>query len=289
MKQLIQQVQGNVVRAKNFCKEFRLYDLASYSLNYVTPKHAFEKQAHLAYGLKSRQRLDLYRAKKPKPQRPLIVFVHGGSWQHGDKRDYLFVGESFTKEGYDVAIINYHLAPKHIFPTYVDDLAQAIHYLAQNQTKLNISTDHIILMGHSAGAFNVMSVVYSASSQLQYKDQIRAIIGLAGPYHFDYKGDSLAEHAFDPNVPYQQVMPYYFVESNQIKHYLLIAEQDQLVGKENTFDLDQALKAQGNHSHIAVIPKTGHITLLATLSSLVSPYFKTKRTILQLLDEALAH
>lgn len=288
MKQLIQQVQENVIRAKNLYQEFRLYDFASYSMNYLTPKDTFEKEEHLAYGLKARQRLDLYRSKNAKKQRPLIVFVHGGSWQHGNKRDYLFIGETFAREGYDVAVINYHLAPEHIFPAFVDDLAQAIHYLVQNQDKLNISTDNMILMGHSAGAFNVMSVVYSAESQnFKYKDQIKAIVGLAGPYHFDYVGDPLSEHAFDQKISYQQVMPYYFIEPNQIKHYLLVAEQDQVVERKNTLDLDIALRQKGNHSHIAVIPKTGHITIVATLASLMSHYFKTKRTILHFLDEAL--
>lgn len=288
MKQLIQQVQENVIRAKDFYKEFRLYDFASYSINYLTPKDTFEKEEHLAYGLKARQRLDLYRSKNAKPQKPLIVFVHGGSWQHGNKRDYLFIGETFAREGYDVAVINYHLAPEHIFPAFIDDIAQAIHYLNQNQNKLNISTENLILMGHSAGAFNVMSVVYSAQAKnFKYKDQIKAIVGLAGPYHFDYKGDPLAEHAFDLNISYQQVMPYYFIEPNQIKHYLLIAEQDQLVERRNTLDLDIALREKGNHSHISIIPKTGHITIVATLASLMSHYFKTKRTILHFLDEAL--
>ena len=288
MKQLIQQVQENVIRAKNLYQEFRLYDFASYSINYLTPKDTFEKEEHLAYGLKARNRLDLYRTKNPKKQKPLIVFVHGGSWQHGNKRDYLFIGETFAREGYDVAVINYHLAPEHIFPAFVDDLAQAIHYLVQNQDKLNISTDNIILMGHSAGAFNVMSVVYSAESQnFKYKDQIKAIVGLAGPYHFDYVGDPLSEHAFDQKISYQQVMPYYFIEPNQIKHYLLVAEQDQVVERKNALDLDIALRQKGNHSHIAVIPKTGHITIVATLASLMSHYFKTKRTILHFLEEAL--
>ena len=288
MKQLIQQVQENVIRAKNLYQEFRLYDFASYSINYLTPKDTFEKEEHLAYGLKARQRLDLYRSKNAKKQRPLIVFVHGGSWQHGNKRDYLFLGETFAREGYDVAVINYHLAPEHIFPAFVDDLAQAIHYLNQNKVKLNISTDNMILMGHSAGAFNVMSVVYSAQSQnFKYKDQIKAIVGLAGPYHFDYVGDPLSEHAFDHKISYQQVMPYYFIEPNHIKHYLLVAEQDQVVERKNTLDLDIALRQKGNHSHIAVIPKTGHITIVATLASLMSHYFKTKRTILHFLEEAL--
>jgi len=288
MKQLIQQVQENVIRAKNLYQEFRLYDFASYSINYLTPKDTFEKEEHLAYGLKARNRLDLYRTKNPKKQKPLIVFVHGGSWQHGNKRDYLFIGETFAREGYDVAVINYHLAPEHIFPAFVDDLAQAIHYLNQNKVKLNISTDNMILMGHSAGAFNVMSVVYSAQSQnFKYKDQIKAIVGLAGPYHFDYVGDPLSEHAFDHKISYQQVMPYYFIEPNQIKHYLLVAEQDQVVERKNALDLDIALRQKGNHSHIAVIPKTGHITIVATLASLMSHYFKTKRTILHFLEEAL--
>ena len=288
MKQLIQQVQENVIRAKNLYQEFRLYDFASYSINYLTPKDTFEKEEHLAYGLKARNRLDLYRTKNPKKQKPLIVFVHGGSWQHGNKRDYLFIGETFAREGFDVAVINYQLAPENIFPAFVDDLAQAIHYLNQNKVKLNISTDNMILMGHSAGAFNVMSVVYSAQSQnFKYKDQIKAIVGLAGPYHFDYVGDPLSEHAFDQKISYQQVMPYYFIEPNHIKHYLLVAEQDQVVERKNTLDLDIALRQKGNHSHIAVIPKTGHITIVATLASLMSHYFKTKRTILHFLEEAL--
>ena len=288
MKQLIQQVQENVIRAKNLYQEFRLYDFASYSINYLTPKDTFEKEEHLAYGLKARNRLDLYRTKNPKKQKPLIVFVHGGSWQHGNKRDYLFIGETFAREGFDVAVINYQLAPENIFPAFVDDLAQAIHYLNQNKVKLNISTDNMILMGHSAGAFNVMSVVYSAQSQnFKYKDQIKAIVGLAGPYHFDYVGDPLSEHAFDHKISYQQVMPYYFIEPNHIKHYLLVAEQDQVVERKNTLDLDIALRQKGNHSHIAVIPKTGHTTVVATLASLMSHYFKTKRTILHFLEEAL--
>jgi hypothetical protein len=133
-----------------------------------------------------------------------------------------------------------------------------------------------------------MSVVYSAQSQnFKYKDQIKAIVGLAGPYHFDYVGDPLSEHAFDHKISYQQVMPYYFIEPNQIKHYLLVAEQDQVVERKNALDLDIALRQKGNHSHIAVIPKTGHITIVATLASLMSHYFKTKRTILHFLEEAL--
>lgn len=64
-----------------------------------------------------------------------------------------------------------------------------------------------------------------------------------------------------------------------------MAENDQIVKKSNTFDMHQKLLQAGNHSHVAVIAKTGHVTIIATLSSLFSQYFKTKRTLLNLLKE----
>ena len=285
---LTQNLQQLKAQAKLLYQEFRLYDVGSYMLNRLTSRRSFHLVSNLAYGLKARQRLDLYRAKHPLPQRPLIVFVHGGAWQHGDKKDYVFVGEAFTREGYDVAILNYHLAPQHIFPSYVDDLTLALNYLYLQQQKLQISTHQLILMGHSAGAFNIMSAIYHPTPyKLLCRAQIRAIVGLAGPYHFDYYNDPVAQHAFDQSIPYHEVMPYYFVDQNPIRHYLLIAENDQLVEKSNAIDLDRQLCQRGNHSHIAVIPNTGHVTLLGSLSSLFSRYFKTKRTLLDFLDETL--
>lgn len=56
--------------------------------------------------------------------------------------------------------MNYHLAPEHKFPSYVDDLAVALNYLEQQQARLGITTDRIALMGHSAGAFNIASLLY---------------------------------------------------------------------------------------------------------------------------------
>ncbi|WP_130803074.1 alpha/beta hydrolase [Acinetobacter ihumii] len=286
--EIVKQLQQRLEQVKHRYREFRLYDLGSYALNMLTPKSTYHVQKNIAYGLKSRQRLDIYRSKKAVAGRPLIVFIHGGAWQHGDKKEYAFIGESFAREGYDVAVINYHLAPEYIFPRYVDDLAQALNFLDQYQNKLKISTEHLILMGHSAGAFNVMSVVYHPHPNIVHcRDKIKAIIGIAGPYHFDYKGDLLAQHAFNQEIPYEQVMPYYFVDSNQIRHYLLMAENDRIVAASNSIDLDRVLKQHGNHSHIAIIAKTGHISIVGTLSSLFSRYFKTKRTILSFIQESL--
>ena len=286
MNQWSLQLQQKLELAKSLYRDFRLYDFGSYALNRLTPKQGYRVQNNIPYGLKARHRLDLYRTSAPRQQRPLIVFVHGGAWMHGDKKDYGFIGETFAKEGFDVAVINYHLAPEYIFPASIDDLSLALNFLTQSQHKLQIEVENVVLMGHSAGAFNVMSALYHPTPyQLQVKENIRAIVGLAGPYHFDYKGDPICADAFDQNVPYQQVMPYYFVEHNQVKHYLFTADKDNIVGHSNSEDFDRRLKASGNHSQLIQIPRVGHITMIGSVSSLFSRFFKTKAEIMRVLDE----
>ena len=290
LQPFVQRLNRSVEYARLLYREFRIYDVGSYALNRLTPRKGYSVQENVAYGLRARHRLDLFRTQTPREHRPLIVFVHGGAWMHGDKKDYRFIGEAFAKEGFDVAVINYHLAPEHIFPTSIDDLSLALNFLNVHQQKYQISTEKVVLMGHSAGAFNVMSALYHPKPyEIQCRSQITAIIGLAGPYHFDYKGDPICADAFDQNKPYQEVMPYYFVESNTVKHYLLVAENDDIVGLSNAVDLDRRLKEKGNYSQLWTVPRMGHISMIGSVSSLFSRYFSTKQKIMQALEDALKH
>ena len=290
LQPFVQRLNRSVEYARLLYRDFRIYDVGSYALNRLTPRKGYSVQENVAYGLRARHRLDLFRTQTPREHRPLIVFVHGGAWMHGDKKDYRFIGEAFAKEGFDVAVINYHLAPEHIFPASIDDLSLALNYLNVHQLKYQISTEKVVLMGHSAGAFNVMSALYHPKPyEIQCRSQITAIIGLAGPYHFDYKGDPICADAFDQNKPYQEVMPYYFVESNTVKHYLLVAENDDIVGLSNAVDLDRRLKEKGNYSQLWTVPRIGHISMIGSVSSLFSRYFTTKQKIMQALEDALKH
>lgn len=290
LQPFVQRLNRSVEYARLLYRDFRIYDVGSYALNRLTPRKGYSVQENVAYGLRARHRLDLFRTQTPREHRSLIVFVHGGAWMHGDKKDYRFIGEAFAKEGFDVAVINYHLAPEHIFPASIDDLSLALNYLNVHQLKYQISTEKVVLMGHSAGAFNVMSALYHPKPyEIQCRSQITAIIGLAGPYHFDYKGDPICADAFDQNRPYQEVMPYYFVESNTVKHYLLVAENDDVVGLSNAVDLDRRLKEKGNYSQLWTVPRIGHISMIGSVSSLFSRYFTTKQKIMQALEDALKH
>lgn len=69
------------------------------------------------------QKLDLY---LPKGNRkiPLIIFIHGGAFTRGDKKDQ--DPAPFVSEGYAFASLNYRLSQDAIFPAQIEDCKAAV-------------------------------------------------------------------------------------------------------------------------------------------------------------------
>src|SRR5262249_56268601 len=61
------------------------------------------------YGPGERQRYDLFLAGKA--DAPLVVYIHGGYWQRGDRSDYAFLAHALNARGLDVALPSYALSP----------------------------------------------------------------------------------------------------------------------------------------------------------------------------------
>ncbi len=107
-----------------------------------------------SYGSDALQKLDFYKAKNASARAPLVIFVHGGGWKRGDKRNATGSDKvkHFTDLGYHFASINYRLVPAATVEQQGADVAAAIAYLVSNAEKLGIDRSRIVLMGHSAGA-----------------------------------------------------------------------------------------------------------------------------------------
>jgi arylformamidase len=121
---------------------------------------ALEKQ-HLAlgavehaYGGDPLQKLDFYKAKGNAARAPLLVFVHGGGWKRGDKRNATGADKvkHYTGLGYHLASVNYRLVPDATVEQQGADIAAALAWLLENAEKLGIDRSRVVLMGHSAGA-----------------------------------------------------------------------------------------------------------------------------------------
>lgn len=114
----------------------------------------------ISYGSNALQSLDVWRAKDAKGPAPLVVFVHGGGWQHGSKDNATgrFKPVHYPGEGYAFASINYRLVPGATVEQQAADVAAAVRALVDRADGLGIDPRRIVLMGHSAGAHLVALV-----------------------------------------------------------------------------------------------------------------------------------
>ena len=122
------------------------------AIDKFVPKSGYKLKADVPYGSGSRQKLDIYLPASQLKSEAVIVFLYGGSWRKGSKRDYRFVGQMLASQGYAVVIPDYRLFPEVIFPAFVEDAAAAISWVYKNRVGPGEPSNKIVLMGHSAGA-----------------------------------------------------------------------------------------------------------------------------------------
>ncbi len=96
--------------------------------------------------------LDIY-APKSGEKHPVVIFVHGGNYNSGDKRTSVYDKPiAFTSNGFVFVSIDYRLSPKVRYPAHVQDVAKSIAWVRQNVNRYGGNPNRLYLMGHSAGA-----------------------------------------------------------------------------------------------------------------------------------------
>lgn len=83
---------------------------------------------------------------------PTVVWVHGGAWVAGNKDGVDNYMAILAAHGFTTVSVNYTLAPEKQYPTPILQLNDALNYIQQNATRLNIDASHIALAGDSAGS-----------------------------------------------------------------------------------------------------------------------------------------
>lgn len=119
--------------------------------------------------------LDFY-AVKTASKKPCIIVIHGGSWSGGDDKQLPELNSYLANRGYQVASINYRLAPQYQNPKPVEDVKNAIQYLKTNAQKLQIDTNSFVLLGRSAGAQIALLAAYTLKNE-----NIKGVIDYYGP------------------------------------------------------------------------------------------------------------
>lgn len=95
--------------------------------------------------------LDLYNAPTS-GARPVVMFVHGGSWTGGDKIQGEKLEALCVAEGFALASIEYRKIPSVGLEDMVTDIRNAAAYLGANATTLKLGMLRTAAIGFSAGA-----------------------------------------------------------------------------------------------------------------------------------------
>ena len=96
--------------------------------------------------------LDVYLPENTSTQLPVIVSIHGGGYVYGNKEIYLHYGMYLATLGFAVVNFNYHLAPKHKFPTQLTEINHVMEWIASHSTQYRMDMNNVFVVGDSAGA-----------------------------------------------------------------------------------------------------------------------------------------
>ncbi|HEY2251342.1 MAG TPA: alpha/beta hydrolase [Planctomycetaceae bacterium] len=168
------------------------------------PQQLAPTQAEVSYGPHKMNVLDFWKAEGDGP-RPLLVYIHGGGWTGGDKKQNTGAYRPFLEKGISCAAINYRLTGEAPLPAPVHDAARAIQFLRTKASDWNIDTQHIALTGGSAGACTSMWLLFhddladpkSADPVLRESTRVCAAAVTAGQTSIDPK---VIEEWLGPNV-----------------------------------------------------------------------------------------
>lgn len=95
-------------------------------------------------------RMDLYLPAKENGPSPVVINIHGGGWNKGNKESQTGFG-TFFRHGFAVANIAYRLSQVATAPAAIEDTRCVLINLINNAVQLNIDPERIVIMGASAG------------------------------------------------------------------------------------------------------------------------------------------
>ncbi|HWH25846.1 MAG TPA: alpha/beta hydrolase [Pseudolysinimonas sp.] len=95
---------------------------------------------------------DVFRPGGAKAALPTVLWIHGGAWISGDKRDVAPYLRILAAKGYTTIGLDYTVGPEAIYPTAVTQLNDTIGYLLDHAEEFGIDPDRVVLAGDSAGA-----------------------------------------------------------------------------------------------------------------------------------------
>jgi acetyl esterase/lipase len=239
-------------------------------LNLVSPgdRRSRRLASGLSYGAQLKQKLDIYGPRVATEPMPVVIYIYGGAWNEGDRRDFAFVGRWLAALGYLVVVPDYRVLPEVEYPVFLEDCAAAVRWTLQHAAEFGGDAARLALMGHSAGAYN--AVMLALEPAYGVADAIDAVVGLSGPYNFYPFDVPISIRTFSAAAAPLATQPVNLVSGAAPPMFLASADDDTVVGPQNTVALAGRLRESGVPVIERHFPRFTHPSTLLELGSLLS-------------------
>lgn len=139
----------------------------------------------------------------------LIVYFHGGGWVYGNMDFYSIYLRHLAKvTESNILLVDYHLAPKHKFPTAVEDCYDAFIWAHEGAKYWKVDPDRIYLAGDGAGAN--LSAVVSLLARDRNAPTIAGQILIYPIVDCRLRTNSMVEHKDSPTLN-EKMLSYYIL------------------------------------------------------------------------------
>lgn len=167
-------------------------------------------------------KLNIFQPDDKSVAAPVLIFIHGGNWNSGNKDTYNLLGRNFAKEGVLTIIPDYTLSPKANYDDMAKEVATAIKWVQANVKSFNGDVNQIYVTGHSAGGHLAALAVMNPKYGIDEKSIAGIILNDAAgldmknyleQYPPTTKDDYLTTWTADP-AKWKDASPIYFLNKN---------------------------------------------------------------------------
>jgi acetyl esterase/lipase len=206
------------------------------------------------------------------------VFVHGGGWVSGNKRDSRWldvIRDPLLASGFAVASIDYRLAPAHQWPAPLEDVRCAIRSLRARASEYGLDPSRVGIWGTSAGGHLAALAATVDEGQFEgdgehagHSSRVQAVVDLYGPADLtDGAGwppghGAVLQLVFGAHDLDDQVLveasPTTYVSPDDPPALILHGDQDLLVPLQQSQTLFNRLAAAAVDAELVVVENAGH-------------------------------
>lgn len=222
----------------------------------------------LKYGTHPRQILDVFMPDKADDPRPVLIFIHGGGYVGGHKRE----GDNFfydnvmlwaVQNGMVGVNATYRLAPDHPWPAGAEDVGSVVRWTVENIAARGGDPKRIFLAGHSAGGTHVATYVAQPRFHGPHGVALAGLILISGNYDLSKvpADERYSAYFGTDQSKYAERSPLAGLLKTDVPLFATYGEHEPPFLFEQSENLLAALKQAGRKVHAVFLPGHSHISI----------------------------